>query len=81
MTSSRTKAAQPKTSTPIAKVLLLPEAALICAFERSAWLKPRVGLASMSMNSSGMCFRHFLFAPIVARTDLFRLGQACHIDS
>ena len=49
------------------------------AFESSAWLKPRVGFASMSMNTSGMCFRHFLFAMIVARTDFFRRGEACHI--
>jgi hypothetical protein len=49
------------------------------AFENSAWLKPRVGFASMSMNSIGMCFRHFLFATIVARTDFFRRGEACHI--
>jgi hypothetical protein len=27
-----------------------------------------VGFTGMSMNSSGMCFRHFLFATIVART-------------
>jgi len=50
------------------------------AFESSAWLKPRVGFASMSMNSSGMCFRHFLFATIVARADFFRRGEACHIS-
>ena len=49
------------------------------AFESSAWLKPRVGFASMSMNSSGRCFRHFLSATIVARTDFFRRGEACHI--